>query len=241
MGRVSTLTGELTDDDCDASMVLKNADSSSHGNIENLAIDIPTRMSDMELQMDKDWKGEIPPGRVLRDGYPAHKVEFEAIPSEKQLVVAGIICNSLYVDKDGNCTFDRAIDMQQSGAPVPSDEEIENPRRKARRKKDDSKTGPADTEPASENECPVCRYMKGGACKKDFENWEECVESLGDSDDLTKCFDVSKSLKAFNRSGSSCILKLAMSHRTTCALNFFLFARIEVVLQRCIQGMISDS
>ena len=195
MGRVSTLTGELTDDDCDASMVLKSADSSSHSNAENLAIDIPTRITEMKLQIDKDWKGEIPPGRVLRSDYSAHKVEFEAIPSEKQLVVAGIICSSLYVDKDGNCTFDRATDMQHSGAPVPSEEDFQNPRKNSRRNKDDAKSDPVNTEPVNENECPVCRYMKGGACKKDFESWEECVESLGDSEDLTKCFDVSNCVK----------------------------------------------
>lgn len=197
MGRVSTLTGELTDDDCDASMVLKSADSSGDVNVKNLAIDIPTRLSDMKIQIDKDWKGEIPSGRVLHDDYPAHKVEFEAIPSEKQLVVAGVICSSLYVDKDGNCTFDRAVDMQQSGAPVPSEEDIQNPPKNSRRTKDDVKTPTANSEPINENECPVCRYMKGGACKKDFESWEECVESLGDSDDLTKCFDVSSTRVIF--------------------------------------------
>lgn len=204
MGRVSTLTGELIDDDCDASMVLKSAESSSHGNVENLGIDIPTRLSDMKLQIDKNWKGELPPGRVLQGDYPAHKIEFEAIPSEKQLVVAGIICSSLYVDKDGNCTFDRATDMQQSGAPVPSEEQIQNHRTNGRRNKDDTKTNPVNAEPVDEKECPVCRYMKGGACKKDFESWEECVESLGDSDDLTKCFDVSY----FYLSVSSVVLRL---------------------------------
>jgi hypothetical protein len=185
VGRVSTLTGELIDDDCDPSIVLKNAENSSasHG------IDLPTRLSLM--QIDKDWKGDIAAGIVLEECYPSEAGDYHAIPSENQLVVAGILCNSLYVDKDGNCTFDRAADMQHSGAPVPSHEEINSnsiPGKNSKKNRENAaKNVP---QPENEYECPVCKYMKGGECKKHFETWEVCVESIGDSDDLTKCFDV---------------------------------------------------
>ena len=191
VGRVSTLVGELVDDDCDASIVLRSAKNSSvsHG------IDLPTRISLMEI--NKDWKGNIVAGIVLKESYPAEAGDYHAIAAENQLVVAGIICNSHYVDKDGNNTFDRAVDMQHHGAPIPSDEEInENspPGKNSKRNREIAAKNAAQV--INENECSVCRYMKGGECKTYFESWEECVESIKD-EDLTKCFDVSNLLVNF--------------------------------------------
>ena len=144
------------------------------------------------MEIDKDWKGDIVAGSVLNESYPVEAGDYHAIPSDTQLVVAGILCSSLYVDKDGNCTFDRALDMQHSGAPIPSDEEINDNSRPGKNSKRNRENAAKNArQPENENECPVCRFMKGGECKKHFETWEECVESIGDSDDLTKCFDVS--------------------------------------------------
>jgi len=36
----------------------------------------------------------------------------------------------------------------------------------------------------------VCKYMKAGPCRTEFEGWDACVQGLGDADDLAKCFDV---------------------------------------------------
>ena len=187
IGRVSTLTGELIDDDCDPSIALQLAPVSSSG--KNHAIDLPTRLSEMGITITSDWKGEIVSGNILQQQYPADNAEYIAISAEKQLVVQGVLCSSLYIDEEGNCTFDRAVDMQLFDAPLLTDEELANDAKKQKRriqsKANDPPKGPAD-----EKECPVCRYMKGGPCKPEFEGWEACVESLGDSDDLTKCFDV---------------------------------------------------
>lgn len=190
-GRVSTLTGELIDDDCDASIALKNAVSSSHDNVTSHAIDLPTRLSEINIG-EKDWNGELPSGKVLKVQHAQEIAVFTAIPSDKQLVVAGIICSSLYVDKDGNCLFDRSTDMQQSGAPMPNDDEEEDSAQTAQRiiRRNKRSASKKDPTPGDEKECPVCRYMKGGPCKAQFESWEVCVESLGDDDELTKCFDV---------------------------------------------------
>lgn len=181
----------MVDDDCDASIVLRSAKNSSvsHG------IDLPTRISLMEI--DKDWKGNIAAGTVLKESYPAEAGDYHAIASENQLVVAGIICNSHYVDEDGNNTFDRAVDMQHNSAPIPSDEEINGnsaPGKNSKKNREIAAKNAAQI--INENECSVCRYMKGGECKSNFEKWEECVESIKD-EDLTKCFDVSTYLLIF--------------------------------------------
>lgn len=143
----------------------------------------------MGVTVTSDWKGEITSGSVLQKQYPADNAEYIAIPSEKQLVVQGVLCSSLYIDDEGKCTFDRAVDMQHFDAPLPTDEELaynaKKQKRRIQSKANDPPKGPID-----EKECPVCRYMKGGPCKSEFEGWEACVETLGDSDDLTKCFDV---------------------------------------------------
>ncbi len=42
-------------------------------------------------------------------------------------------------------------------------------------------------ESSIKQECPVCKYMKAGACKSFFEGWEQCLESIGPEEEITKC------------------------------------------------------
>jgi hypothetical protein len=40
------------------------------------------------------------------------------------------------------------------------------------------------------NECPVCKFIKGGECKDFFVPWDECMKSANDNDFASKCFKV---------------------------------------------------
>jgi hypothetical protein len=40
------------------------------------------------------------------------------------------------------------------------------------------------------NECPVCKFIKGGECKDFFGPWDECMKSANDTDFASKCFKV---------------------------------------------------
>ena len=187
--------GELLDDDCDSSIALKNTDSSSHGNVNTHAIDLPTRLRLMKLNETVQWSGLMTSSTILNEEYPIDRADFTPISSEKQLVIGGTLCSSLYVDESGNCTFDRANDMQHTGAPLhtPSSHsrEIDTPPPTLATLGKTSKSIAIKEEISDKPECPVCKYMKGGPCKKEFIGWEECVDSIGEKEDLNKCFPVS--------------------------------------------------
>ncbi|KAL8269005.1 hypothetical protein R6Q59_002803 [Mikania micrantha] len=48
-----------------------------------------------------------------------------------------------------------------------------------------------------EGECGFCLFMKGGACKQEFINWENCIEEgeKNNEDIVDKCFEVTSALK----------------------------------------------
>lgn len=194
IGRVSTLAGELLDDDCDSSIAIKTTSNQIYGNITTHAIDLPTRLRVMKLDDGVEWDGQMTPSRILNEKYPTEHATFTPISKERQPVIAGILCSSQYVDDAGNCSFDRAKDMQHTGAPLhtPSshsrDRDAPPPTLATLGKT--SKNSKIDEESDGKPECPVCKYMKGGPCKQEFVGWEECVDSIGEAEDMHKCFQV---------------------------------------------------
>ncbi|KAI3763645.1 hypothetical protein L2E82_13639 [Cichorium intybus] len=54
-----------------------------------------------------------------------------------------------------------------------------------------------DHEGEEEGECGFCLFMKGGACKEVFINWEKCIEEgeKNNEDIVDKCFEATSALK----------------------------------------------
>ncbi|KAL4586806.1 hypothetical protein LXL04_011450 [Taraxacum kok-saghyz] len=52
-------------------------------------------------------------------------------------------------------------------------------------------------EAEEEGECGFCLFMKGGACKEVFINWEKCIEEgeKNNEDIVDKCFEATSALK----------------------------------------------
>ena len=188
--------------------------------------------------------------KILDEFYPVDFGDFIPIPKDKQPVVAGIFCHSLFIDEKGNCTFDRVNDIQMTSPPmlISSSHKRENNDISTKEKidklidknsKNDTKNdqnnntknennntlhSKANNDNNSDNnntnneknntknekkeeneenngdeknegvdmkpECPVCKYMKGGPCKAEFVQWEDCVDSIGETEDMQKCFKV---------------------------------------------------
>ena len=197
MGRVSTMTGELKDDHCMVSLPLIPSDSIG-------SIDLPTRLQDANVVRGKSfWKGRIIAGRVLDRSYPAEKASFTEIIVPKQLVVDGYLCSSEFVDDKGHCLFDRTQIETSSSTDnhhshnIKSTEEIN---KTTTNSSSSSSSSSSSDHPNSTNndetthECPVCKYMKAGPCRAQFEQWDTCVQGLTDTDDLSKCFDVTMNM-----------------------------------------------
>ena len=194
MGRVSTMTGELKDDHCMVSLPLVPSDSIG-------SIDLPTRLQDANVVRGKSfWKGRISAGRVLDKSYPAEKASFTEISVQKQLVVDGYLCSSEFVDDKGHCLFDRAqIDTSSSSdnhnSNVKSTEDTTKTSGSSSSSSSSSNNSQSSTNDGdTTNECPVCKYMKAGPCRAQFEQWDTCVQGLTDTDDLSKCFDVTMNM-----------------------------------------------
>ena len=185
VGRVSTMTGELKDDRCMVSLPLVPSDPIG-------SIDLPTRLHDANVVRGKSfWKGRISAGRVLDRSYPAEKASFTEISVQKQLVVDGYLCSSEYVDDKGHCLFDRAqIETSHGSDNDTSSSSSSNSSSSSSSSSGQSPTTDGDTA----HECPVCKYMKAGPCRAQFEQWDTCVQGLTDTDDLSKCFDVTMNM-----------------------------------------------
>lgn len=204
---MSTLTGELKDDNCATSLPIICKTSGTED--QTACIDLPTRLHNADVVQGKPyWKGRIIGGKVLDRSYSAEKASFTTIGPSKQIVVDGYLCSSAYVDEKGNCLFDRSHDMQvdnsnsnsssnsssssSGGSGSSATDTVRN--EPTLSPSDDNKVGEDD------RECPVCKYMKAGPCREQFEKWDTCVQGLADAEDLAKCFDVTVSMMECMRS-----------------------------------------
>ena len=137
LGRVSTVAGELLDDDCEASITLypKPAAALSEGGAvapasapttldEQKAMDLPTRLKRANVVQDKlSWQGLLPARRVLSRDYPAERATFTGYSFVEQVVVDGRICSSDLVDENGGCIFDKSS-LSSSDVMPPADHSL---------------------------------------------------------------------------------------------------------------------
>ena len=129
---------------------------------------------EMRIDENEEFHGALPPITILNERYPSEIIDFTPIIFEKQLVIAGILCHSLWVDPEGVCMFDRSIDMQRRPPPALVST---SHTREAR----DRTHSIVWEEGDDEETCSLCKFMKAGPCRKEFIPWDAAVNS----DDLT--------------------------------------------------------
>jgi hypothetical protein len=203
------MTGELKDDITVPSLPIVCHTSGAED--VTACIDLPTRLHDADVVRGKTyWKGRIIGGKVLDRSYSAEKASFTEIGPSKQIVVDGTLCSSAYVDEKGNCLFDRAHDMQiDSSSSSSSSSKSKSSSNSSSSSSADTTSGEQSSSPSDDStskvgeddrECPVCKYMKAGPCREQFEKWDNCVQGLTDAEDLAKCFDITVSMMECMRS-----------------------------------------
>lgn len=197
VGRVSTMVGEVQEDDFVASMPILDSSRDTKPSQEEIdtLLDIPTRMQAVKNinQGASFWQGRLPVATFKGTAYPTLSgVRYIPLPLNKQIVVEGYICSSRFADNEGNCGYDRSLDKEEqeilakSGATKGAAAMHEGTKEKVVVHKDPSvEHSDASTDAA---ECPVCRYMKGGPCKDAFIAWDDCVQKAAPEDLSTTCF-----------------------------------------------------
>ena len=210
IGRLSTMVGEVQEDDFVASMPILDPSSENKPSQEEIdtLLDIPTRLQAVKNIRDGGtfWKGRLPSASVKGTSYPAISgVRYTPLPVNKQIVVEGYICSSRFADSEGNCGYDRSLDKEEqeiaakiantpaatTATPVPAPASEEAPAKVVVRTDPSSEHSDAN---ADASECPVCRYMKGGPCKEQFIAWDECVQKASAEDLSTVCFKLTCSM-----------------------------------------------
>jgi hypothetical protein len=217
VGRLSTMVGEIETYDYAASLPITpvSADSLASGvsadgakaQTPSLAAlsDLPTRFYALKGKASSLWKGRLPSSTIRGTFHPAvGGVTYTPLPQPKQIVVDGHVCSDRFVDAEGNCVYDRSEDKEElqheasekaaSAAVEPSDETGSSGTETAGTA--EKEVGSKDSKDSKdvENECPVCKYIKAGPCKAEFLDWDVCVQSMKDEDDLSKCFTLTVSM-----------------------------------------------
>jgi hypothetical protein len=198
-GLISTIVGEVMDDTFDSSIVIvnKNDLESTKFSYDTESIDLPTRFNhSVDVKNKKKWSGNI--NSNYKD-YPSIRGNYKSFDWNNQLLIDGYICSSKFVDNKGKCTFDRGKDMVQEPKLIKDISSKSRTRAsidKEMNQKQEKKVNAAkpkidveeEEEDSKNSECPVCKYMRSGPCKEEFDSWDDCVQSMDDKDDLSKCF-----------------------------------------------------
>lgn len=107
----------------------------------------------------------------LDDNENTNTVTFVSLPKSKQVVVAGTLCSCIETkedDMDFNFKSDRSRLNETSSSSSPSPSPSPSPATKG--KKDG---GSSD---GDNDECPICKFVKGGSCRKEFlllQEWQD--------------------------------------------------------------------
>ena len=134
IGRVANLTGELFDEEYEASILLKtDAPASEKGRSHREFLrDLPTRVYQGVALSERGgdttastsaaghvWKGTLPTADILGKAYPAiSNITVRNLLKEQQIVLDGRVCGSLCADAvTGTCNFDRS-EVSSDEAPA---------------------------------------------------------------------------------------------------------------------------
>jgi len=189
LGRLSTIAGELREEDFEASITLYPKDTALSSAEERSAMDLPTRLARADVVRGKQyWKGRISPQSVLGRGYSAERASFTSVGYADQIVVDGYICSNEHVDEQGGCTFDRGSLSENDEPPPPTPTAVASKEAGAPANSKAKENASKETNAKESRECPVCQFMKGGPCKEQFLVWDACVQNMSEDDDLSVCF-----------------------------------------------------
>lgn len=215
-GRISSMIGEIRDDNFDPSLPLHITDSNSEADdktdvgysYDNATIDLVTRFNNVTKSTSMSiWKGRLPADVILGNKHDAVKANSNSFGMNDQCLLDGYICSSKYIDSNGDCKFDRStgiVPMQESNTSTNSessgaafthtnDEETETSSTTTTIPSGGSDSG-------DETECPMCRFMKGGSCKDEFLQFEECMKNVKEIDDVSVCAPLTvKMMKCFTK------------------------------------------
>lgn len=209
VGKISTMVGEVKDDDYVASVPFFDAKEHPSSAVENTLLDIPTRLHNVRKEQSKPvWKGRLPSTHVRGASHDSLSgVTYVALPLNKQVVVEGYICSSKFADAQGSCLYDRSLDEEEmkilkesqdakvtaaaelTTSPAPKEPVGPTASSNTEINTDSGGDSSKPTEPvAAKEECAVCRYMKAGPCRDEFIAWDDCVQGATEDDLHNKCF-----------------------------------------------------
>ena len=184
VGKISSMVGEIAADDFAGSLPV-----APHGPCSEEAVqlqcleDLPTRLFRLRGVREKAfWQGTVPAGIVQGRSYPSQEASYTSLPKTHQILLEGRICSSEFADEDGNCNFDRATLV-----PSPASEE-ESAAHAQAPPSPSSQVVVEEGGGGAAEECPLCRFVKAGPCKDPFVEWNGCMTSLTEQDEMTKCF-----------------------------------------------------
>ncbi len=102
----------------------------------------------------------------------------------------GYICSNKYCSVDGQCEYDRSLEIENSLVSKESKAAV-----KVATMPNSVESESVHESPDVMNEtCPVCRYMKAGPCKDQFIQWDNCIKSLQENQELRDCFVATKTM-----------------------------------------------
>jgi hypothetical protein len=187
IGRLSSIAGEIKESQFEVSMPLYDKDKKSEVDFRTVT-DIPTRLRKiMDFSKRNNWKGRIPAETVDGKTYDPVPAQYIALPMVKQLVIEGYLCSNHHVDENGKCLYkfevETLTDDEEEIREIEKMQEMEN----TIIKKSEEKPVASTEEAKDIKECPVCKYMKAGSCKEEFIQWDACIGSLKEGQEVTEC------------------------------------------------------
>eukprot|EP01039_Chlorochromonas_danica_P003881 gene3881-4239_t len=207
-GRVSNMIGEIKDAELEVSLpIFKGENSSLDEDKLQMLHDLPSRIARVPgIHSRPFWKGRLTAGKVGDRSYGAQSnVQLVRIPFDQQVVVDGFLCSNLCMNEQGNCEFEPTEDFSEPAqSPNRNDNSGKNLAPSTPHVTDDASTEKEAAAMSAEhhsneaedakNECPVCKYIKGGPCREEFLAWDHCLKSLTDDEELQKCFNVTRDM-----------------------------------------------
>lgn len=200
IGRVSNMVGEMKESDYEVSLPL--APPGSDFSTIQMLQDLPTRLVSLPRVYTKNyWVGRIPSGTVNGRHYQAIHAQLYHLPMNKQVVIDGYLCSNSHYNEDlKRCEFDEDVFFPLADSTA-SAEVINTPHQSTASKQELSTQPRTSDEHEAQgvegedfDECPICRYMKGGPCRSSFIAWDACIKGLGENDELNVCFNQTKEM-----------------------------------------------
>ena len=181
------MTGELEDDNMKPSLPLLNTTDNDTNTIDLTTIDkaslLPTILSISPSLIDDT-------------------LSIQTFDKMNQIVLECRICSSDHLAPDGTCLYDPSqlvmTDESQYLDNTDTSTSTSYESRTATSTTDTQHTTPTTATPTTEastpesdttSECPVCKYIKNGACKDEFLSWDACISNAGESEEAIRaCF-----------------------------------------------------